>query len=100
MTNVDYKLIAKALAQRLNTCLFKCIKSDQYAFVKGRQVADLLRELDDIIEYGKKHFPSSIILSIDYAKAFDTLSLDAVRKAMRYFGFGDVFLQVFACTCK
>ena len=93
LTNVDYKLIAKALAQRLNTCLFKCVQSDQFAFVKGRQVADLLRELDDVIEYGKTHFPKSILLSIDYAKAFDTLSLNAVKKAMKFYGFGEVFCK-------
>ena len=93
LTNIDYKLIAKVLAQRLNTCLFKCVESDQYAFVKGRQVADLLRELDDIIENGKIRFPESIILSIDYAKAFDTLSLKAVRKAMLFFGFGEVYCR-------
>ena len=93
LTNIDYKLIAKVLAQRLNTCLFKCIEPDQYAFVKGRQVADLLRELDDIIENGKRNYPDSIILSIDYAKAFDTLSLTAVRKAMLYYGFGEVYCK-------
>ena len=93
LTNVDYKILTKVLARRLNTCLFKCIESDQYAFIKGRQVADLLRELDDIIEYGKSHFPENIILSLDYAKAFDTVSLRAIRKALRFFGFGEVFYK-------
>ena len=47
LTNTDYKLKAKVLALRMNKCLFKCVSPDQYAFVKGRQVADLLRELDE-----------------------------------------------------
>ena len=53
----------------------------------------MLRELDDIIENGKRNYPDSIILSIDYAKAFDTLSLKAVRKAMLFFGFGEVYCK-------
>ena len=75
----------------MNSCLFKCVEPDQYAFIKGRQIADLLRELDDIIEHGKLSFPQSIILSIDYAKAFDTLSTSAIQKAFVYFGFGEYF---------
>ena len=93
LTNTDYKIIAKVLARRMNSCLHKCVKPDQYAFVKGRQISDLLRELDDMIEHGKQLLPNSIILSIDYAKAFDTISVSAIKKALIYFGFGDIFCK-------
>ena len=91
LTNFDYKLLTKALAIRLNSCLAKCVGEDQYAFIKGRQAADLLREIDDILTYGKKQFPESFIVSLDYAKAFDTLSLSAIRKMLTYFGINGVF---------
>lgn len=91
LTNTDYKLIAKSLAIRMNTVLFKCVSPDQHAFIKGRQIGDLLREMDDIIEFGKKYFPNSIILSVDYAKAFDSLSISSIKKALVYFGFGEHF---------
>ena len=90
LTNADYKLIAKVLALRMNSCLSKCISPDQYAFIKGRQIADLLREMDDVVEYGKTFFSNSIMLSVDYAKAFDTLSLSAIKKTLLHFGFGNV----------
>ena len=93
LTNFDYKLLAKSLALRLNSCLFKCVHEDQYAFMKGRQVSDLLREIDNILQYGKTKFPESIILSLDYAKAFDTISLKAVKKALLYFGFDGNFVK-------
>ena len=93
LTNFDYKLLAKSLALRLNSCLFKCVHEDQYAFMKGRQVSDLLREIDNILQYGKSKFPESIILSLDYAKAFDTISLKAVKKALLYFGFDGNFVK-------
>ena len=93
LTNADYKLITKALARRLNTCLDKCIEKDQFSFIKGRQISDLLRQLDDILEHGKSHFPDSIILSLDYAKAFDTISIASIRKALCFFEFGSEFTK-------
>ena len=93
LTNADYKLITKTLTNRSNVCIYKLIESDQFAFIKGRQVADLLREIDDILEHGKEHFPNSIILSLDYAKAFDTLTLKAIKKALLYFDLGEVFIK-------
>ena len=38
-------------------------------------------------------FPTNIILSVDYAKAFDSLSLTAIKKALKYFGFGETFCK-------
>ena len=93
LTNFDYKLLAKTLAIRLNSCIFKCVEEDQYAFIKGRQIGCLLREIDDILTLGKTKFPGSMILSLDYAKAFDTLSLSAIMKALSFFGFGDGFMK-------
>ncbi len=93
LTNFDYKLLAKSMAIRLNSCLTKCIHEDQFAFIKGRQVSDLLREIDNILQIGKKKFPASFILSLDYAKAFDTISLSAVKKALLYFGFDGDFIK-------
>ena len=48
----------------------------------------MLREVDDTIEYGKAEKLEGMILSVDYAKAFDTLSTQAILKAMRYFDMG------------
>ena len=62
LTNFDYKLLAKTMAIRLNTCINKVVHEDQFAFIKGRQVGDLLREIDDILTYGKLKFPDSMIL--------------------------------------
>ena len=93
LTNFDYKLLAKTFATRLGTCIEKCIDIDQYAFIKGRNISDMIREIDDTIEYSKLMNSKSIILSIDYAKAFDTLSLTAIIKSLKYYGFGEVFIN-------
>ena len=93
LTNSDYKLIAKILAHRLNTCLHKCIGPHQHAFIKGRYISHMLREIDDIIELGKSMKSENIILSLDYEKAFDTLSTDAIIKALHHYGLGEHFIR-------
>ena len=87
LTNFDYKLLAKTFAIRLGTCIEKCIDMDQYAFIKGRNISDMLREIDDTIEYSKLSNSKSIILSIDYAKAFDTLSSNSQMLSSKLLSF-------------
>ena len=53
----------------------------------------MIREINDIIEREKNLKSSSIILSIDYAKAFDTISTSAIIKALRLYGFGEYFID-------
>ena len=50
LTNTDYKLIAKIFARRINLVIDKLIDTNQYAFIKGRTISTMLRELDDIFE--------------------------------------------------
>ena len=89
LTNFDYKLIAKTLARRLNSCIDRCIHSNQHAFIKGRKISTMLRDLDDITQWGRMNTSDSIMLSLDYAKAFDTLSTQAILDAMKLFVFGE-----------
>ena len=100
LTNADYKIVAKVLARRLNTVIDKLIHKDQHAFIKGRLIADMLREIDDIVEDGKSKNSGCIVLSLDYAKAFDTLSTSAIKKALNAYGFGDVFVKWIAILLK
>ena len=53
----------------------------------------MLRELYDIIENERNSDSNTILLSIDYSKAFDTLSTDAIIKALQLYGFGDYFID-------
>ena len=93
LLNTDYKIVAKLIARRMNTVLEKMIDPNQYAFIKGRNAGEMIREIDDIIELEKIKGKKSILLSIDYAKAFDTLSTNAIMKAMRLYGFKSNFLK-------
>ena len=51
LLNVDYKIISKILAERLRKVLPTIINTDQKGFVKGRNILDGNRLLQDIIDY-------------------------------------------------
>ena len=93
LLNADYKLIAKLLCLRLKTVINKLIDSQQFAFIKGRNISHMLRELYDIIENEKNSNSNTILLSIDYSKAFDTLSTGAIIEALKLYGFDDYYLN-------
>lgn len=93
LTNVDYKILTKALAFRLRLVIHKIVSNDQKGFIKGRNASQLLREIDDIIEHEKAIESQSLIFSIDYRKAFDTISTQFLKNVFGYFGFGPAFQQ-------
>ena len=48
LLNIDYKILTKALAKRIEKYLPKLINSDQTGFVKGRYIGQNIRLLNDI----------------------------------------------------
>ena len=93
LINGDYKIIAKALDNRLRTVLPKLIKSDQTGFMKGRRIGWNLRKLLDIIEYTRRANIPAVILSVDMEKCFDMISYSAIFGALKYFNFGVRFTR-------
>lgn len=97
LLNTDYKIVTKAVALRLQSCIKSVIHPDQTGFVKGRYIGTNLRTIQDIIdcqETSVTHHSDPYILSFDYEKAFDSVQWLAIRKALDLFGFGQSFREV------
>ena len=85
LMNVDYKILAKVLMNRMMTVLDKIIQQEQTCAIKGRIMMDNLCTFRDIISsQDEKNF---YIIGLDQKKAFDYVSRDYLWKVMESYGF-------------
>ena len=93
LLNVDYKIAAHCLANRIKPILPKIINTDQNGFIKGRNINYNIRLIQDIIEHSEKQNIEGLILFLDFAKAFDTVEWDYMFTTLKQFNFGESFLH-------
>ena len=74
LLNVDYKIVAKALATRLKETLPKLISFQQMAYVKNRFIGEGERLISDILEMSEGLNLKGYIVTADIEKGFDSLS--------------------------
>ena len=74
LINVDVKIGTKAIAKRLEKVLPEIIHHNQNAYVKGRTIFDAVRTIDDIISLTASKDISSLLVAIDFEKAFDSVN--------------------------
>ena len=89
----DYKIIEKAMANRFLPALEEIIHSDQRGFIPERRISVNIRKNFDLIYYTEQKDISAFIMSLDFQKAFDKISFEAITGAMKFFEFGDYLIQ-------
>jgi hypothetical protein len=93
LLTVDYKLIAKSLASRLETILPHYISMNQFGYVKGRYIGENVRCVIDINEICKQKNISALAIQIDFEKAFDSINWDFMFKTLERMNFGTDFIS-------
>ena len=93
LTNVDYRILAFTLAERVQQVVGDLVSTDQSAYIKGRYMGTNIRLVNDIIEYCDLFSKSGILVTLDFTKAFDSLQWDFMFKALQFFNFGPSFIQ-------
>ena len=96
----DYKIISKALANRLKNVLDTILSNTQTAGVPNRTIFNNLFLTRDIIEYCKKKKINAYILSIDQEKAFDKLNREFLVKILEKMNFGQRFIECIKAMYK
>ena len=96
LLNVDYKILTKIIAKRIESSLPKLIHSDQTGFVKGRYIGQNIRLLNDIMAYTNIEKLPGILLFVDFEKAFDSIEWNLISKVLEVFNFGRVIKKWFS----
>ena len=90
LLNTDYKIIEKAIANKMLPALEHIINKDQRGFMKERRISVNIRKMLDIIHLAHKDDLEAVILSLDFVKCFDKCSFEILHGSLEFFGFGEI----------
>ena len=97
LCNVIYRIIAKAIANRLKRILDHVISPTQSAFVSNRLVTDNMiigyECLHKIRHYKNKKY-ALVALKLDISKAYDTVEWEFLRCTMERLGFSHKWVEL------
>ena len=88
LRNTVYGISSSCIPRRLKTVLPKLIHEDQKVFLIGRCMAENIRLLYDTLLYASKHYIPSLLLMLNFEKAFDSDAWSVVEKSLNVFNFG------------
>ena len=88
------KLLTKILANRLASELPKLIASNQSAFIRGRSIHDNFRMVQLTTKALHARRVPMVLLKIDNAKAFDTVSWPFLLSILKHMGFGERWIEI------
>ncbi|KAI8521366.1 hypothetical protein Bbelb_011200 [Branchiostoma belcheri] len=91
LLNVDYKILAKALANRLKRVISQVVNADQSCGIPGRSITDSVCLLRDIAAYANDKDLPCVLLALDQEKAFDRVDHEFMVGILEKLGFGPVF---------
>jgi hypothetical protein len=103
LLNCTVKWITKVLAARLQSVIKLLVDEDQSGFVKSRCIADNFMYAMDLVQTCRKRKRKAMILKLDFSKAFDTVSWDALFSILQVRGFDDtwiMWMKELLCTAK
>ncbi|PNX71244.1 ribonuclease H, partial [Trifolium pratense] len=96
LCNVLYKMISKLLANRLKSCLDKCVSEEQSAFIEGRSILDNALIAIEVIHALKRRtrgLKGELALKIDISKAYDKVDWGFMRGMLERLGFSNTWIH-------
>ena len=93
LLNVDYKIITKILASRVQKILASIIHENQTCSVTGRSISDNAHLLRNIQDYVDQKNLSTAFVSLDQQKAFDKVDWQYLQQILNSFHFGPNFCK-------
>ncbi|QQP54730.1 Uncharacterized protein FKW44_007654, partial [Caligus rogercresseyi] len=79
--NESYRILAGVLAKQMEPILNGVLGPEQKGFLRGRNIADISRNISAVIDSTKTRGKYGAIVAIDFSKAFDFISHSFILKA-------------------
>ena len=108
LLNCHYKILSKAIANRIMPGLDHIISADQNAYIKGRSIRLNLRTMIDIVTVcsdnrvlNEQSETTPIMCALDFSKAYDCLEHEFIFNTLKHYGFPeDVIWMVRSAYCN
>ena len=81
------------MSNRIRISMESIINNDQKGFMPGRRISANIRHIFDIIKIADIKKLNAIILSLDFQKCFDQISMSAITGSLRFFNFGKKLIK-------
>ena len=82
LLNVDYKILAKIINERMKYGLPDLLNSDQKGFVPTRRLEDAVLKVQHLIRYCQSKNIPAYLMFLDQEKAFDRVSRDYLHRVL------------------
>ena len=93
LLNIDYKIVANVIANRVKNVIGDIINPDQKGYINGRFSGENIRLVEDVLEYTDMFNKNGVLVFLDFAKAFDTVNRVFLMKSLLRFGFGNDLIK-------
>ena len=84
-----YKIVSRLINNRLKEIANRILSRAQKDFNKKRYIQESILNVMETMDFCKKNNIKGVLVTIDQAKAFDSVSHDFMVKVYNFFGFGD-----------
>lgn len=93
LLNIDAKIFTLVLSSWFQQIITQYINPHQSSFIPTRSMNYNIRQTLNIICYGKSKQVSSLLLALDFEKAFDSVELDYINLLLWNMNFGKQFMK-------
>jgi hypothetical protein len=92
LLNTVYKILAKAMARKLQPMLDNLIHPNQIGFIKGRSIIDNVFLAFEMMEWVVESNQPMVMMLLDFEKAYNQVERDFLERTMAALGFDDVWI--------